>query len=145
MARYARPIADYLATLQAAALLVGVRVALGVLPYRIVEARLRPEPRQRVAVEGPLLSAQHRRVLWAVGGVARRLFGDRPCLPQALVARSLLARLDLPTELRIGVAKKDEGDLLAHAWLEYEGVVLIGGPTSPQQFRPLEPVNRLAA
>ena len=138
-----RTLADYGTALQAAVLLVVVRVGLAVVPFRTLEARLHSRQRGRRESQG--LTATHRRTLWAVSAVARRLFGNKPCLPQALVARLLLERQGVHTDLKIGVAKEDGSDLLAHAWLERDGRVLIGGQTSPQQYRVLEPVNRLAA
>ncbi len=49
------------------------------------------------------------------------------CLRQALGLWFLLARRGIATELRLGVEKSVEGDLAAHAWVEHDGQVLIGG------------------
>ena len=76
------------------------------------------------------------RVLWAVAAVNRRLDPARPCLTQALAARYLLSRGGVPSVLQIGVAR-DEGELQAHAWLERDGVVIIGGEQSPARYRRL--------
>jgi hypothetical protein len=77
------------------------------------------------------------RILWAVGAVNRRLFPDRPCLTQALAARYLLARRGVATRLHIGVARGDGGVLSAHAWLERDGRVLIGGDQSRSRYQVL--------
>ena len=42
------------------------------------------------------------------------------CLRQALALQDMLGRRGLGTQLRLGV-RKEAGDLLAHAWLEYQG------------------------
>jgi len=76
------------------------------------------------------------RMLRAVAAVNRRLFPDRPCLTQALAARYLLSRGGVPTVLQIGVAR-DGSELQAHAWLEREGVVIIGGEQSPARYQRL--------
>jgi len=76
------------------------------------------------------------RILWAVAAVNRRLFPERPCLTQALAARYLLSRGGVSSVLRIGVAREGD-DLQAHAWLEREGVVIIGGDQSPARYQSL--------
>lgn len=76
-------------------------------------------------------------VVWAVRTAGRHLFPARPCLPQALAARFLLARLGVPTDLRIGVRRGETDDLHAHAWVEFDGEVLIGGTDAPTEYRSL--------
>lgn len=131
-----RPLADWVALLRAAALLLGVRLALAVLPYRHVEARLRPGGAARRRAPSP---EAHRRTIWAVEAAARRLLPSRPCLTQALVARWLLGRQALATELRIGVAKTARG-LAAHAWLERDGRVILGGNGAPRRYSTIKPL-----
>jgi hypothetical protein len=48
------------------------------------------------------------------------------CLARALVCQVLMARRGYSPELRIGVAKSQEGTLEAHAWIESQGQVVIG-------------------
>ena len=48
------------------------------------------------------------------------------CLPQALSLQQLLSHNGLNSELRIGVDRVD-GQFVAHAWLLFDGRVLIGG------------------
>jgi hypothetical protein len=83
-------------------------------------------------------SREEARILWAVAAVNRRLFPDRPCLTQALAARYLLSRGGVPSVLQIGVTR-DGSELQAHAWLEREGGVIIGGEQSPARYRRLGP------
>jgi hypothetical protein len=76
-----------------------------------------------------------------VGSVARavvrasRLVPAATCLVQALVARDLLARRGIDTELRLGVARDPDGRTTAHAWLEDRGTVVFGG--SDRHYQPL--------
>src|SRR6266540_2459767 len=49
------------------------------------------------------------------------------CLTQALVAHVMLSRRGHPSNLRIGVKRDVHGTFTAHAWLERDGHVLIGG------------------
>lgn len=48
------------------------------------------------------------------------------CLTQVLAAKYQLERSGRPGLIHIGVAK-DNGQFLAHAWLECEGEIVIGG------------------
>lgn len=118
-----------------------VRLGLWVLPYKTVR-RLLGQPEspsaERSAHRGDGL--RQRQVVGAVEAVSRRLLGKKPCLTQALVAQRLLRQEGLETTLRIGVAK-DGHELLAHAWLEREGHVVIGGQASPIQYKPLASVG----
>ena len=63
-------------------------------------------------------------VHWAID-VATRYVGGT-CLNRALAAQVLFGRLGLQTSLRIG-AKTESGELKAHAWVESNGIVLLGG------------------
>jgi hypothetical protein len=60
----------------------------------------------------------------------------RTCLTQALAAQVLLARSGDQSDLRIGVTRDSNGKFLAHAWLERQGAVLIGGDGS-SDFTPM--------
>jgi len=65
------------------------------------------------------------RIVWAVEAAGRAIPGMKNCLVQAVAAEAMLTRAGHPCELRIGAAKNGPG-LIAHAWLESEGRVLIG-------------------
>jgi hypothetical protein len=57
-----------------------------------------------------------------------RLHPLRPtCLKKALVLFALLARRGVKARVILGTAKSD-GKLDAHAWIEHEGRVVLGGP-----------------
>jgi hypothetical protein len=64
---------------------------------------------------------------WAVNRVGEWLFSDEGCLVQALTAHFLFRRFRIPAELYIGVSKGTGTSLKAHAWLESEGQVVVGG------------------
>lgn len=131
---------------RAVLLVAATRVALHLLPYRRVEQALAPErvPPRPTAGRGADPRIQ-RRVLWAVDAAARRLLPRKPCLTQALVARWLLARHGIPSTMRIGVAYDARRRLQAHAWLEQEGRVILGGADSPLKYTPLAPLQEATA
>jgi hypothetical protein len=108
------------------AFLVGlVRVGTWLLPFRVVRglaARLgrRSAGSRRRDVSNVWLA-------WAVEAAGKRIPGGGNCLVQALAAKVLLDRRNRPAQLRIGVAKGPGGELQAHAWVESEGRLVIGG------------------
>lgn len=65
-------------------------------------------------------------ITWAVRRVSRSVPGAT-CLTQALAAQLLLSRRGHASRLRIGVTRPADERLRAHAWLERDGVILIGG------------------
>lgn len=135
-------------TVRHAFALVGlVRLALALLPYRTVQSALARSSRRRPEV-GPLTAEQlrhARRVISSVEAVAKNVLGEKPCLTQALVAQWMLARAGLETSLQIGVARGERQELRAHAWLERDGRVILGGLSSPREYTPLHPVEPSAA
>lgn len=121
------PSAERRRALEAAATLGSVRLALWLLPYRHVRTMF--EPRRR---PGPLpLGDGERaaRIAETTAAIRRgaRLIPAASCLTQAIAARRMLARRDVPSTLRIGVAKGDDAHLQAHAWVESGDDVVVGG------------------
>lgn len=133
----ALPVTERVCLLLAVGTVWAFRLALALLPYRLIDrASLRIGRRLRFL---PALPTE--RVSWCarVGGSTMR--SARPCLPRALAARLLLAWYGHEAELHLGV-KRENGALLAHAWVTCEGNVSIGGgPGSmvPLQRQPLGP------
>ncbi len=136
--------ADKMLLLRSLGLVLAVRAGLWVLPYRtvrrLVEAKETAVPPMTTQEGAPY----QRRVVASVESVGRRLLGDKPCLVQALVAQRLLQQGGYETSLHLGVAK-DGRELLAHAWLERDGYVVIGGGRSQFHYTPLNPVRPDAA
>jgi hypothetical protein len=114
-------------------LLVTIRIALSVLPLRTVRGVL---SRCRSATRRD--DAQAARIVAAVKLSGRSLPGFGTCLTQTLVANLLLGRVGVSSEVRIGVAKEGSNRLIAHAWLESEGRILIGGLSSTLARYPLQ-------
>ncbi len=66
------------------------------------------------------------RIAWAVKTASRYVPGAT-CLPQALTTHRLLRWNGFSSLFRIGVMKDEQGDFQAHAWVEHQGQVLVGG------------------
>jgi transglutaminase superfamily protein len=66
------------------------------------------------------------RIAWAARVGSRYVLGAT-CLVQALAVHRLLIREGHPACLRVGVVKDGRTRLLAHAWVESAGRVVVGG------------------
>ncbi len=109
--------------LQAAALLWAIRLGLWLLPFQSLRGLVARYARPGARVGG--LPAE--RVPWAVMSASWAV-PFATCLTQALAAQLLLGRRGCAAQLSIGVARGEAGRIEAHAWLEHEGTIVIGGP-----------------
>lgn len=118
--------------IEAVWLLAVIRLGLWLLPFHRLQALL-----TRLAAAGSDAPEAGEtavaRATWAVGWASRFVPGSR-CLPQALAAKVLLARRGRTACLRIGVRRGRGRRLEAHAWLERQGGVVIGGEESPSAY-----------
>lgn len=138
--------------LYAGVLTVVVRAGLSVFSLKQVAQSLCAAamrlPRRRA-----LTPTYRSQAAWAARTAGRWVLPDGPCLTQALVLQYLLLRRgEASTRLHIGVAKGSEGDLQAHAWVEKDGRVLVGGAGSPNSYEPfpevgtkIDPCQRVAS
>lgn len=129
--------ADWGTVLSITPLVGGVRLGLEVVPFRRLVRTLRRAARLFRSGRGAD-EEYERRVTWAVSAVGRRLLGDRPCLTEALVVEFLFHRRGLPATLQIGVDKGEGGELVAHAWVESNGRIVIGGAISKEKYHRLQ-------
>jgi hypothetical protein len=121
--------------LQAFMLVVAIRVGLWTMPFakircwleRLVARAVWHNRRRR-----PELAQVVRAVVLTSAFVPRAT-----CLTQALAAHTLLRTYDYASEVRIGVARAQSGSLQAHAWVEVQGLVVIGGADAPMRFTTL--------
>ncbi len=102
-----------------------VRLGLWFLPFRKLcelGARLAQPP---AGLDRPRWPAPPQ-IAWAVT-VTSHFVPMATCLTQAMTAQILLGRYGHPATLRIGVAQDEVDGFQAHAWVESDGVVVIGG------------------
>jgi hypothetical protein len=109
---------------QTAPILLLVRVLLWTLPSGALVRRIhgRAERAELPRAGSPSLQD----LVWAVEVTSRHV-PAATCLTQALATQVLLARWGYGSTLRIGVARETGQALKAHAWVERNGEVLIGG------------------
>jgi hypothetical protein len=107
------------------------RVGLWLLPFKWVDDwlnNLYPEPQVEVAIGWAAIKR-----VTSIVEVCSRYVPRATCLTQALVTRTLLARSGQCSKLRLGVQKKNSV-FKAHAWVEVNGKVVIGGSPGRLSF-----------
>jgi len=118
--------------LRAVCLVCAVRLGLWFLPSRTVL-------RGVLGLERPDGLSAHShpvdRLAWAIRAAARYV-PRATCLTQALALQWLLVRSGRVSRLHLGAKKSPQGTLEAHAWVECEDRVVIGGP-QVQEYVPL--------
>ncbi len=123
--------------LYACLLLNGIRLALWLLPFGEVRKLLAKMSHLWNSHE-PTETASVGFIVRAVKIAAARCTPGRPlCLARALTAQSLLDGHGHAHQLRIGVAKDAANRLTAHAWIEYEGRVILGAVNGLNRYQPL--------
>ena len=105
-------------------LVLVIRLLLWVLPFTSLQKVLKSfHPRASPPASDDIPPA---RIAWAVT-VASRYVLRATCLVRALATQVLLGRAGRSSVLHIGVMKGDRAPIEAHAWVEAEGRIIIGG------------------
>lgn len=122
--------------LESVILLWAIRLALWLLPFRVVRRLVGSLSR----TEPPGTTASVDQIARALRTMPR-VVPSATCLTQALAAQVMLSRRGHHAELRFGVAKDEVGNLQAHAWVESGGRVVTGGHGTVDGFTPLPPLD----
>jgi len=119
---------DRLLWAEAVVLTAGARLAILCLPVRRT-ARWLGQQHHESTHE---VSREHddtvARVKWAVGAAARHVPWEAKCLVQAMAARAMLGRRGIDGTIYLGLARDEENQLQAHAWLRCGPWLITGGP-----------------
>lgn len=103
-------------------LLGAIRLGLLLLEFRILLKIVN----KLSTIKLPLPNISLRKIVWALNVATRYMPGGAKCLARALTTQILMNHSGYPPELCIGVAKGESGELEAHAWIKYQGYVVIG-------------------
>jgi Transglutaminase-like superfamily len=118
--------------------LIGIiRLGLLALPFRVVLQFLETISQPAIKSGQSTSHASVRKIAWAVKVISRSMPGKVKCLARALTTQTLMNWQGHSCEFRIGVAKSNGGTLEAHAWVEYQGQVVIGNLQDLSRFIPL--------
>lgn len=117
-----RPLPEKRLLIKALLYVWGVKCGLRFLPFRTMLTLIK-----RVPIKpGPTLFPLNQ--LLGAMDIAGRNMPRTTCLVRAMAGQAFLARYRHETDLRIGVLKDQfEKRVKAHAWLESQGLVLLGG------------------
>lgn len=121
-------------------LITAIRLGLWLLPFQKLLVLLDKFSHLNITRRVSL-----KKILWSVNAVSRYIMPGVKCLARALTTQVLMKRYGYKPKLQIGVAKTGTGELEAHAWVEFEGIVAIGNVPDISRFIPLpslEGVNR---
>jgi hypothetical protein len=144
LGRFSRlPTTEQWLLIKAALLVEAIKLGMWLLPFRTLRRLLARAADTPLRVRRAERTTSAERVAWAVEVASRHTPGIKTCLAQALAAQVLLARRGHPALLHIGVARGDRGQFEAHAWVESEGRIMIGG-SELERFAPL-PVTETEA
>jgi len=138
-----RSLREWLLLAEAGLTLIVARFALKVLPtIRIVDWVRRPMQQE----EQILRNREIEQLRWAVSAFSRNSPIRLVCFPQAIAMHAMLRRRHLTSEILYGVARTQEGNLLAHAWLRCVDRIWLGGEVSSEftvlaTWKPIDPVD----
>jgi hypothetical protein len=140
----ALPFREKLLLLWTIFLLAAIRIGFILLPFKALRRLLSRLARAGRAVKTVARQSDVDRIVWALSTAGRAFPTVGTCLTQALAGYLLLGRKGYRTDLRIGVTRDAKGKFLAHAWLEKEGVVVVGQiGASQKRYTPLPALRDL--
>jgi len=109
--------------------------ALGFRRWHAALARLAPLGPSPEVKPAPSYAKRAQLTTRMVQAASREGLCRANCLGQSLSLWWLLRRQGIPSELRIGVRKADDG-VAAHAWVEFAGAVLNDAQDVHQHYAP---------
>ena len=106
-------------------ILLLVRLGLLLMSFAKLKQIVDRTPRL-IANQQSIIIPSCAQITWAVN-VVGNLPPSAKCLARALTAQVLLHCCSYQSTLVIGVTKNQQGDLNAHAWVEKDGKIIMGG------------------
>ena len=135
-------VADRRLIVEAALLLSIVSIGLRICRFQRLRGMLAWCGRPLDHPEKPSVAPVSRvadRIGWAITAIAKDWPRSMSCLVQAVAAEAMLRRRGIASDLRLGVRNdRNKADpFSAHAWLERDGLVLIGELDDLSEFHVL--------
>ena len=120
-------ISKQLLLIESVQIMILIRIGLRLLPYKTMNRLLKRFDRE-IGLNQKTNNNRQDDIIWAISKTGEKLYGENTCLPLALAGQLHLNLHGFPARTQLGVTKTDEGMIIAHAWVECNGEVLIGGP-----------------
>lgn len=122
------------------ALLNAVRLGLWGMNFKALQSQLNHLSKKN---QTPSLSSTDlfSKLVRVINVSCRYSPGQAKCLARALTFKVLITWYGYTGDLYIGVAKPNQGGLDAHAWVEYQGRVVIGQLPDLSRYWPLKSVG----
>lgn len=115
-------------------LVILIRIGLWVLPFRVMRKLIEKNNNTKLQ---PSTWPTPEQITGSVLISSQRV-PQASCLTQALAAKYLLQKYGHPAELRIGITRSSNSQFEAHAWVESNEKIVIGGTkTDLEQFTEL--------
>lgn len=114
---------------EAGLLLALARIAVLILPFRVMAPRLGEPMAESDSADDPDRVELGRRIGWAIRVVSSRVPWRTKCLEQALAAKAMLRMRRVPNTMYLGVARGGDGGsaLGGHAWVRTGTLHVTGG------------------
>ena len=122
--------------IQSFILLSFVRIGLGILPFKTLRKLLIRISHSDLEETSQNLTHTPNKIIWAVNLVSRYMPGVK-CLAKALTTQVIMSQNGYLSQLKIGVVKGKKGQLEAHAWVEYQGIIVMGDLSDLERYTPL--------
>jgi hypothetical protein len=122
--------ADRWLLLKSCGLLATIRIMLGLLTFPAARRLIESVGRKTAGLERNSPPAKH--LAWAVSAAGNVVPAGEHCLTQALTLQVFLQRRGYPCRICYGVHRQPGMAFVAHAWVEHEGTILIGGDNLSQ-------------
>lgn len=121
--------------IEATLLLAGIRVLLPIVGLKNLRRLLKAE----CGPGGKVTQIEVKELLGIVTKASRICVVGSTCLTRALAGQYLLRKAGIESNLCIGVMRDDQQNFQAHAWLEKDRKVVLGG--SDEEIRQWVPLN----
>jgi len=103
------------------------RIVILTLPFKWIVPLLGQHMASTNEASSKITRQKSIRIARAIRTISEHMPWECKCLVQAMSGKIMLGNRKIATTLYLGVSKKENGDLNAHAWLRMGKFVILGG------------------
>ena len=112
--------------LEAAWRLIVARTQMAVLPFRHISPQLGVHMCETIDLPSPAQETTAAEIGWAIRVASKKLPLGAVCIHQAIGAKRMLAKRNIPATFYLGTRKASNSELQAHAWVTSGEITIIG-------------------